>query len=347
MKKRLLFMALVSVGLLGQWLGASWADSPDALREKVWQTYLRAPEAAALGAISASNQEFDQNAPPLTPANAAGLRKNFAAAIAAASPPLDGLSSSPWDENGIKGLWLRGPNADPERALLYLHGGAYVLGSPATALPVSASLAARAGLVCFSLDYPLAPEHPFPAALDNALAAYKMLLDKGFKPERIVLAGDSAGGGLALATLLNIRDRGLPLPAGAFLLSPWADLSNSLPSRSGKSQLDSILTGAMLRAAAAMYAAGASDLKNPLLSPAWADLRGLPPLLIHVGSFELLLDDSLTIARNAAWADVPVRLALWPGYCHVFQYNVTALEGARQSLEEGAAFLRQVMDNRP
>jgi acetyl esterase/lipase len=346
MKKRVLIMGAAAVLLLGQWLEASWAGDPSALQDKVWKTYLRANEVVALAVISAANRASNQSASPLEPANVPGLRKSFAEYIAASNPPLDGITSSSWDENGIKGLWLRSPNADPERALLYLHGGGYIVGSPVTVMHVTSFLAAQAGIVCFSLDYPLAPEHPFPAALDNALAAYKMLLDKGFKPERIVLAGDSAGGGLALATLLNIRDHNLPLPAGAYLLSPWTDLTNSFPTHNSKSQVDSSLTSSMLRAAAALYTAGAGDLKNPLISPAWADLRGLPPLLIHVGSFEVLLDDSLTIVRNAALADVPVRLALWPGYCHVFQNYLTELEGAQRSLREGASFLRQVMDNR-
>jgi acetyl esterase/lipase len=343
MKRRALFMVAATVWLLGACLGAGWADSPAAIQEKVWKTYLSADEAAALAAISAGNRA--RNAPPFNPADLSGLRQFFAESVARSNPPLTGFSSSSWDENGIKGLWLRPDGADPQRALLYLHGGGYMIGSPATVMYMTSSLAAQAGMVCFALDYPLAPEHPFPAAPDNALAAYKMLLDKGFRPERIVLAGDSAGGGLALATLLNIRDHGLPLPAGAYLLSPWTDLSNSFSTHSSKSQLDSLLSNDMTRAMASAYA-GAHDLRNPLISPAWADLRGLPPLLIHAGSFELLLDDALTVARNAAWADVPVRLTLWPGYGHVFQ-NYSQLRGAKQALQEGAAFLRAVMADRP
>jgi acetyl esterase/lipase len=242
----------------------------------------------------------------------------------------------------VKGVWFNPADADQSCVLLYFHGGGFVVGSPMTAASIAGTLADRAKLRCFSLDYPLAPEAPYPAAHDNAVDAYVMLLDSGYAAENIVLAGDSAGGNIALGTLLRIRDRGLPMPAGAYLLSPWADLGNSLPTQELKRDVDPILAIADLNMMTVAYASN-RDLKDPLLSPIFADLRGLPPLLIQVGSHEILLDDSLTVARNAALADVPVTLKVWPGYNHVFQMWQSVLEGSRKALGEGVKFCDDVL----
>lgn len=271
------------------------------------------------------------------------IRKEFEAGVIAAAPPIDGVKSVPYDANGVKGLWLKPEGANENRALLFLHAGGFAIGSPRLEETMTGYLAKRAGIACFSLDYPLSPEAVYPAALDNAVQAYRMLLEEGFAPGDVVLAGSSAGGGLALSTLLRLRQEGLPMPAGAYLLSPWTDLSNSFPSHREKLAAEPSLGIGLVRTYAELYTNG-RDLRDSFISPAFADLKGLPPLLLHVGSHEVLLDDTLTIVRNAALADVPVSVKIWPGYFHVFQMFPAALEGSREALDEGAAFFNAVMD---
>ena len=325
------------------------------IQQQVWQRYLSPAEQATLSASAkrhADEAAKEKDAPqgeanqPQSEADQAkaiaDMREGFAQFAAKLAPPLVSVPSTPFAEGDIKGLWFKPKQAAQDKVLLYFHGGGYVFGSSTTTAAITGYLAKKANITCFSLDYPLAPENPFPAAPDNALAAYKMLLAKGYKPGNIVFAGDSAGGGLALATLLLIRDKALPMPAGAFLLSPWTDLPATLPSHQDKAGVDITLTKDILALLGAMYA-GKHDLKNPLISPVLADLRGLPPLLIHVGSHEILLDDSVHLARNAAMADVPVTIKVWPGYAHVFQLAQRKFEGGRKSLQEGAAFFNDVI----
>lgn len=256
-------------------------------------------------------------------------------------PVPKGMSVTPYDQNGLKGVWLEPAKAPKGRVMLYLHGGAYIMGtalSSGTTMP----LAEAANLRTFSLDYPLGTEKPFPAALDNAVQAYQMLLELGYAPGKIVLAGDSAGGGLALAVMLKLRDDNIPLPAGAYLMSPWADLTGSQPSLQEKSEVDFLFVERDLSGAADIYAAG-QDKKNPYISPLYGDLTGLPPLFIQAGSHEMILDDSLMLARKAALADVPVSLKVWPTYPHVFQ-AFDGLKAAQRALREGADFLNQALD---
>ena len=346
MKKNLTVIPVllfVSLFLFSFWIITAEAGD---LQEGVWKQYLSAKESAALtqmAAQQAKELEAGETSAEADPkAMLSMMRKGFEQFATESVELLASVKMEPFDSNGVKGIWFKPKRAAENRVLLYFHGGGYVVGSPKTATAVAGYLAHQAGILCFSLDYPLAPESPYPAALENALKAYRMLLGKGFKPENIVLGGDSAGGGLTLAVLLNIRDKGLPMPAGAYLLSPWTDLSNRFASHEIKKDVDILITADFLGTLASLYAKG-EDLKNPLISPAFADLRGLPPLLIHVGSHETLLDDTLTVVRNAAMADVPVKLTVWPGYFHVFQMFSERFEGGRRALQDGAVFFKEVM----
>ena len=316
------------------------------LQEGVWKRYLSEKESATLVETAAEFKEAQEDGSSLADAEPKAMlsmmRDGFEKYATKSADILASVKIEPFDSHGVKGVWFKPKRAAENRVLLYFHGGGYVVGSSKTAAAIAGYLAHKAGILCFALDYPLAPESPYPAALENALKAYRMLLDKGFKPENIVFGGDSAGGGLSLAVLLSIRDKGLPMPAGAYLLSPWTDLSNRFASHEIKKDVDILITADFLGTLASLYAKG-EDLKNPLISPAFADLRGLPPLLIHVGSHETLLDDTLTVVRNAAMADVPVKLTVWPGYFHVFQMFSERFEGGRRALQDGAVFFKEVM----
>ena len=226
-----------------------------------------------------------------------------------------------------------------EDVLFFLHGGAYVIGDAASSAKLAGAIGARAGARVISVDYRLAPEHPFPAGLDDALAAYRAVLDSGVPATRIAFAGDSAGGGLVLATLLAARDAGLPLPSSAALLSPWTDLTMSGASLTERAEADPMLSAAGLAALAEIYR-GQTEAANPLVSPLLADLRGLPPLLIQVGSHEVLLDDSLRLAARAARDEVEVRLEVTPGAPHVFPVFGKSLDEAMVALDHIGEFVR-------
>jgi epsilon-lactone hydrolase len=271
-------------------------------------------------------------------ADPAQVRAAFTAMTAAAPMPAD-VSVTPRTLGGLPALETLTPGADDSRVLLYLHGGAYVIGSARDYLTLSAALGRAAGCRTVSIDYRLAPEHPFPAAVDDALAAWRALLAEGVPPHRIVIAGDSAGGGLALALLLAARDAGLPLPAAALLLSPWADLACDSPSMTTRAAADPALRREGLLAMAAHYLRGLSPT-NPLASPLHADLTGLPPLLVQVGTAEILLDDSLRLAARAAQADVSLTLAVWPQMVHVWHFFAFMLPEGQAALAEAGQFLR-------
>ncbi|MFD7311273.1 alpha/beta hydrolase [Promicromonospora sp. NPDC059942] len=254
-------------------------------------------------------------------------------------PLPDGTRVTGTTLGGVPALDIAGPQTDDDAGvLLYLHGGGYVIGDARTGVPLAAALAARAGLRAVAPDYRLAPEHPFPAAVDDGLAAYRALLAET-DPARVVVAGDSAGGGLALATVLAARDAGLPLPAAVVTFSGWFDLTLSGASLTGKESVDPIFDAADIREYAATYLSDAADARNPLASPVLADLRGLPPLLLQVGSAEVLLDDSTRLAARAAEADVEVTLEVYPGSAHVFQHHHTTEPAAARAMDTAAAFL--------
>ncbi|HEX6445387.1 MAG TPA: alpha/beta hydrolase [Streptosporangiales bacterium] len=253
-------------------------------------------------------------------------------------PLPEGVTARTATLGGRPALELRIPGPAGPAVLLYLHGGAYALGSARTGASLAAQLACRIGARAVSLDYRLAPEHPFPAAVDDGLAAYRELLDGGTRPEHLVLAGDSAGGGLAVATLLAARDAGLPQPAAVAVFSPWADLTLSGASMQTKHGVDPLFTRERMGTYARAYL-GDHDGTDSLASPVFADLTGLPPLLVQVGSHEVLLDDAVRLAGAAGTADVPVTLEITDGVPHVFQNFAGTLDDADRALDRCGLFL--------
>lgn len=246
-----------------------------------------------------------------------------------------GVSVEQADLGGLRAEWHvpEGLSGAPETqsTILYFHGGGYVIGSPVSHRHITGRLALDARARILSVDYALAPEHPFPAAVDDGLKAYRWLLDSGRSPRRIAVAGDSAGGGLTLATLLAARDAGLPMPAAASLISPWSDLTCATGSYETRAEADPMITPEGIRELAATYLAGA-DARNPLASPNLADLRGLPPMLIQVGDDEVLLDDSRDLAARARAAGVDVTLEVAPAMIHVWHAFYQMLPEGRQAI---------------
>lgn len=225
--------------------------------------------------------------------------------------------------------------------ILYFHGGSYVVGSPETAMSLTGNLVAKTGFRAFSLDYRLAPEHPFPASIEDGLSAYRALLDSGEAPSAIAFAGDSAGGGLTVTTCLSARDAGLPMPAAIVALSPGLDMTRTGESMETKAGIDPFFTRAGLEHTGALYLAG-EDPHQPLLSPApLADLTGFPPMLLQAGTNEILLDDSTRMATRAREAGVDVILDITADVPHVFQAFAGALDEADEALDRAALFLRQ------
>src|SRR5258705_2631613 len=244
------------------------------------------------------------------------MRQGMAAMIGSAQVPA-GRVREPLEVNGVPAEWVSARGAAADRAVLYLHGGGYVLGSIGTHRELAARISAASGARCLVIDYRMGPEHRFPAAVDDAVSTYRWLLDAGYAPERLAIAGDSAGGGLTMATLIALRDQKLPLPATGVCLSPWVDLAGEGESMTTKEAVDPMVTRGPLLALAKHYLGGA-DAKTPLASPLWADLRGLPPLLIHVGTSETLLDDSTRLAERARKAGVEADLEAWTEMIHVW-----------------------------
>jgi len=241
--------------------------------------------------------------------------------------------------DGWRGEWLSAPRVRADRVLLYLHGGGYVSGSPLTHRALMGHLSRHANARVLALDYRLAPEHVFPAALEDAWAAYWWLLGEGYGADRIVLAGDSAGGGLALALLLALRDAHVPLPASAICFSPWVDLALTGASLH-KNEATDYINPEILHATAQMYLDG-HDPRDPLVSPLYGDLHGLPPLLIQVGSAELLHDDGRRFAQRARRAGVDVQFEVAAGMVHVWQFMYWIEPKARQAVQRAGRFARR------
>jgi acetyl esterase/lipase len=237
--------------------------------------------------------------------------------------------------------WVKVEGTDPERVILYLPGGAYIIRMPNVHTAMVSKLCRNANARALMVYYRLAPEHPFPACLEDALLAYEWLLDRGVEPESIVVAGDSAGGGLALSTLLEIKARGLPMPGCAYMLSPLLDVSDQAPSRWKNALSDSALPAPKKRAInpRPLYL-GENSAEDPMVSPINGDLTGLPPLYIQVSDSEMLLDDSLRLARRGHTYDVEVTVDIWRKVPHVWQI-FGFLPESRDALEKSARFLRE------
>jgi acetyl esterase/lipase len=243
------------------------------------------------------------------------------------------------DANGVVAEWTGTEEADPGKVILFLHGGGYVSGSLQSHRHMVAQAGREARARTLALDYRLAPEHPFPAAVEDAVAGYRFLLSRGFSANYIAVGGDSAGGGLTVALLVSLRDAGLPLPACAWCVSPWVDLEGAGISMTAKAAVDPMVQQSYLAELAAAYLGGA-DPRTPLAAPLYADLRGLPPMLIQVGSAETLLDDAVRLAGAAGASDVRVRLEVWPDMIHVWHLFHQQVAAGRRALAEAGAFIR-------
>jgi epsilon-lactone hydrolase len=248
------------------------------------------------------------------------------------------VTVTPAELGGVPTAAVTVDGIEPRHVVLYFHAGVYVMGEASLTADLASQVGRRTQAKVISVDYRLAPEHPYPAAVDDALAAYAALLDDGVAPADIVLAGESAGGGLAVATLVNARDRGLPLPATALLMSPYADLTLAGTSLETRREVDPLLSREALQPRVTDYTAG-QDAAQGLISPIFADLTGLPPLIIQAGTHEVLLDDAVRLAQRAITAEVEVTLDITPGVPHVFQAYYPILDEAAAALDRAGQLL--------
>jgi monoterpene epsilon-lactone hydrolase len=246
----------------------------------------------------------------------------------------------PVDAGGIPAEWITTPGVVAERVIYYLHGGGYVLGSINTHRELLSRLSRAASARVLIIDYRLAPENPFPAAVDDSIAAYRWLLSVGVDPARLVIAGESAGGGLTVATLVALRDAGEPLPRAAICLSPWVDMECLGESMATKAEIDPVVTRDGVLALAKAYL-GDTDPRTPLASPLYADLTGSPPLLIQVGNAEVLFDDAMRLADRARAAGVDVTLEPWDDMVHMWHLYAAILPEGQQAIDRIGEFIRQ------
>lgn len=254
--------------------------------------------------------------------------------------PAPDVTRTAVDADGVPAEWISARNATDAATVFYLHGGGYAIGSVSTHAELVSRISRASGARALSVDYRLAPEDPFPAGLDDAVTAYRWLLKQGVDPKTVVIAGDSAGGGLSLATLLALRDAGDPLPAAAVLLSPWTDLTGGGESRTTRREADPMIDPDLEAQGAKQYA-GSNELTNPLISPLLGDLAGLPPMLIHVGDAEVLLSDSTRLAERAKAAGVDAEIEVWDEMIHVFQFFGAMLPEAGEATEKIGQYIKQ------
>lgn len=267
------------------------------------------------------------------------VRESFGHMLAA-SPIRDGLIFEQGTVGGVSGVWAESESVESGRVVLYLHGGGYVAGSAEGYRGLGGLIAAAAGGRTFLPDYRLAPEHLYPAALEDAVSAYRGLLDSGHRPEAVTIAGDSAGGGLAAATVIGVLEAALPAPGALVLISPWADLRGTGTSLATKAAVDPLLSPAGLSNCAEIYL-GTTDPTESGASPIFGDFTGFPPLLIEVGTREVLLSDAIRLAERAAEANVEVTLHTWQGMVHVFPSLWFALSEGPAAIAEIGTFIRE------
>ncbi|WP_029354246.1 alpha/beta hydrolase [Bosea sp. 117] len=262
--------------------------------------------------------------------------------ICAIDPPAPDIAFTPFSIGDVPAEWSLAPGSDPARPLVYFHGGGYCSGSIASHRGMVGDIGRRAGIRTLAVGYRLAPEHPYPAALEDALAAWRFLREEGYAPQAVALGGDSAGGNLTLATMLEFKARGEELPAAAWLVSPWVDLTMSGHTLDTKAGVDPLISRDYLTGLASSFLAG-RDAADPKVSPLFADLAGLPPALIQVGSSETLLDDAVRLAGALGAAEVPVTLEIWPRMIHAFMLWSARLSDGRRASAQAAAWLKTVL----
>src|SRR6266404_3914139 len=249
------------------------------------------------------------------------------------------VTVEPVTAGGVRAEWNSTPQDTSDRALLYVHGGGYVIGSLDSHRHLVSEAGRAAGCWALALDYRLAPEHPFPAPVEDSVAGYRYLLARGIKPGNIAIAGDSAGGGLVVAAMVAIRDAGLPQPGCGWCISPWVDMEMTGETMTSKAAADPMVQREGVAEMARLYLNGA-DPRSPLAAPLYADLSGLPPLLVQVGAAETLLDDALRLAKAAGAADVRVELQIWPEMVHVWHLFHPEVTAGKRAIEAGGAFVR-------
>ncbi|HAC78758.1 MAG TPA: alpha/beta hydrolase [Deltaproteobacteria bacterium] len=281
------------------------------------------------------------DASPFAPGAEVSVLREGMEAMMGAMPAPAGMKAEPISAGGVPAEWISFTDSDTSRALLYLHGGGYVIGSIATHRALAGRLARELGCRVLILDYRLAPENPHPAAVEDALAACRFLRDSGIAPDKTVIAGDSAGGGLTVATLLALRDAGEPLPAAAAGLSAWLDLAGTGPSNTEKAAVDPVVTMEGLLEMAGWYLGEQAASDTPTASPLYADPSGLPPLLLQVGEAEVLRDDSTRFAAKAKEAGVSVQLEVWPDMVHVWHAFGDDVPESRDAVAGLAQFLNK------
>ncbi len=242
---------------------------------------------------------------------------------------------------GLYAEWLSSENILDDKVILYLHGGGYAICSANTHRPLAARIGKAAGVKVLFPEYRLAPEHPFPAAIEDAVTVYRWLLRKGYQSSKIILAGDSAGAGLSIAATLVLRDQNEPLPGAIICLSPWVDLTSSGESYCKNKEVDPYLSVQGVRDAALMYAGKENSLDDPLVSPVFADLTGFPPLFIQAGNHEILQSDAELLAKQARQAGVKVTIKVWDGMWHVWQISGDKLPEAKKAINEIGDFIKK------
>lgn len=267
------------------------------------------------------------------------MRRDFEKFLESFAPPGD-ISFQEVKIGNVKGEWTLAPQCRKDKVIIYLHGGGFNLGTVRSHRDLSGRLSRSSGFAVLAVEYRLAPEFPFPAGLQDCVEAYTWLLSQGIPSQNIMIAGSSAGGGLAMSTLLLLRNKRIALPAAAILLCPWVDLSLKNRSHKTNAAKDTI-TAARLKRAVEMYI-GRFDPEDPLISPLQCDLSGLPPLLIQVGSWEILLDDAVLLSEKAKKAGVPAQLEVWDEMFHNWHLFAQALPEGRDAIEHIASYLKQI-----